>query len=66
MHAIWKLILDEEFINVYKEGIVITCSDGIKRQVFPRVLTYSADYPEKFVPCFFFPFDCLTLILLLH
>ncbi|KAF9232549.1 hypothetical protein BU15DRAFT_90630 [Melanogaster broomeanus] len=28
-------------------GVVITCYDGVKRRVFPRIFTYSADYPEK-------------------
>ena len=24
------------------------CGDGIKRHLFPRIFTYSADYPEKY------------------
>ncbi|KAF8872006.1 hypothetical protein BD779DRAFT_1613865 [Infundibulicybe gibba] len=47
MHAIWKVLLDDEFIHAYHYGIVITCWDGIKRRVYPRIFTYSADYPEK-------------------
>ncbi|OSD00042.1 hypothetical protein PYCCODRAFT_1437796 [Trametes coccinea BRFM310] len=47
MQKIWLLLLDDEFIHAYVHGIVITCGDGIMRRVFPRILTYSADYPEK-------------------
>ena len=52
-HAIWKIILDDEFVEAYKNGIVIKCHDGVLRRVFPRIFTYSADYPEKYVsiPC---------------
>jgi hypothetical protein len=49
MHAIWQLLLDEEFMEAYKHGIIIKCTDGICRRVFPRIFTYSADYPEKSV-----------------
>ncbi|TEB34882.1 hypothetical protein FA13DRAFT_1707097 [Coprinellus micaceus] len=41
------LLSDEEFLHTYKYGIVIKCIDGIERRVFPRILTYSAEYPEK-------------------
>jgi hypothetical protein len=47
VHAIWELILDGKFVEAYKHGIVIRCSDGITRRVFPRFFSYSADYPEK-------------------
>jgi hypothetical protein len=40
-------MLDESFVNAYKDGILITCGNGVKRRIFPRVLTYAADYPEK-------------------
>lgn len=46
-HAMWSTLLDDEFINAYRDGIVITCYDGKQRRVFPRIFTYSADYPEK-------------------
>lgn len=39
--------MDDEFIEAYKHGIIITCCDGIKRRFYPRIFTYSADYPEK-------------------
>jgi hypothetical protein len=46
-HEQWKILLDEEFIEAWKHGIVITCCDGIKRRFYLRIFTYSADYPEK-------------------
>jgi len=41
------LLLDDEFMHAYEFGIVIEFADGILRRVFPRLFTYSADYPEK-------------------
>lgn len=49
MHAVWALLLDAEFMHAYKHGIVIECPDGISRRFYPRIFTYSADYPEKSV-----------------
>ncbi|KAG5637871.1 hypothetical protein H0H81_002834 [Sphagnurus paluster] len=46
-HAVWKCILDGTFMHAYKHGIVIECPDGVSRRFFPRIFTYSADYPEK-------------------
>ncbi|KZP06410.1 hypothetical protein FIBSPDRAFT_764436 [Athelia psychrophila] len=46
-HAQWGILLDDDFIEAYKHGIVIMCFDGIHRRFYPRILTYSADYPEK-------------------
>ncbi|KAI0644207.1 hypothetical protein C8Q79DRAFT_913585 [Trametes meyenii] len=47
MQAVWKLLLSPEFIRAYEIGIVLTCGDAIMRRLFLRLLTYSADYPEK-------------------
>jgi hypothetical protein len=47
MHAIWRLLLDDDFLEAYEHGIVIECQDGIFRRFYPRIFTYSADYPEK-------------------
>jgi hypothetical protein len=47
MHAVWRTILDEDFVHAYKYGIVIKCVDGIERCIYPQLFTYSADYPEK-------------------
>jgi hypothetical protein len=41
------VLLDDEFLEAWKHGIVITCCDGVKRRFYPRIFTYSADYPEK-------------------
>lgn len=50
MHAVWTFLLsDADFLHAYTYGIVIKCVDGIERRVFPRLFTYSADYPEKYV-----------------
>jgi len=49
MHAVWSKILDDDFIHAYTYGIVIKGVDGIERRVYPRLFTYSADYPEKYV-----------------
>ncbi|KIJ60703.1 hypothetical protein HYDPIDRAFT_98197, partial [Hydnomerulius pinastri MD-312] len=43
----WRVLLEDEFIEAYQHGIVITCCDRIKRRFYPRIFTYSADYPEK-------------------
>ena len=49
MHQVWRVLLDDEFLEAYRHGIVLKCADGILRRVYPRILTYSADYPEKYV-----------------
>jgi len=48
-HAVWKILLDDEFVEAYNNGIVIKCHDGVLHRVFPQIFTYSADYPEKCV-----------------
>ena len=48
MHGSWNIILDDDFIHACTYGIVVMCIDGIERRVYPRIFTYSADYPEKF------------------
>ncbi|KIM78572.1 hypothetical protein PILCRDRAFT_11038 [Piloderma croceum F 1598] len=47
LHAQWAILLDDEFREAYKHGIVIKCCDRIMRQFYPRILAYTADYPEK-------------------
>ena len=50
MQSVWKIILsDEDFVHAYLYGMVIKCVDGIERRIYPRVFTYSADYPEKYI-----------------
>ena len=48
MHGIWNHLLDEEFMEAYVHGMQVECTDGIVRHFFPRIFTYSADYPEKY------------------
>ncbi|KXN86458.1 hypothetical protein AN958_10073 [Leucoagaricus sp. SymC.cos] len=47
VHEVWKILLDDEFMHAYRFGILIKCIDGIVRRVYPRIFSYSADYPEK-------------------
>ncbi|KAI0069589.1 hypothetical protein K474DRAFT_1610237 [Panus rudis PR-1116 ss-1] len=47
MHEVWRVLLDDDFMHAYSHGLVIECADGIMRRVYPRMFTYSADYPEK-------------------
>jgi hypothetical protein len=53
VQKVWELLLDEEFMEAYKHGLVITCADGVIRRIYPRFFTYSADYPEKYVTILF-------------
>ena len=46
-HAQWAIILDDEFLKAWKHGIIIHCCDGVEQRFYPRIFTYSADYPEK-------------------
>jgi len=52
IHAIYLLLLDDNFIDAYENGILLQCSDGITQRIFPQFLIYSADYPEKCVHFF--------------
>ncbi|KAF8585299.1 hypothetical protein K439DRAFT_1646644 [Ramaria rubella] len=47
IQAVWALLLDDDFMMGYKQGIVILCADGILCHVFLCLFTYSTDYPEK-------------------
>lgn len=50
IQAVWKYILDDDFVHAMIYGVVVTCYDGVKRRIYPRLFTYSADYPEKYRP----------------
>lgn len=50
VHAVWSHLLTDTFVDAYAFGIVVLCADGVTRRLFPRLFTYSADYPEKYVP----------------
>ena len=47
VHTIWRILLDEDFVEAYKNGTVVWCFDGVTWRVYPRIFTYSADYPKK-------------------
>jgi hypothetical protein len=49
MQAIWRLLLNEKFVEAYNSGFVIKFVDGIVRHIFIRFYTYGADYPEKYI-----------------
>jgi Plavaka transposase len=46
-HSALKWLFDDEFMSAWKSGLIVQCADGIVRRVFPRIFTWSADYPEK-------------------
>ncbi|KIO10576.1 hypothetical protein M404DRAFT_129392, partial [Pisolithus tinctorius Marx 270] len=48
-HAVWRIMLDDEFIEAYRCGMVIKCHNGVLRRVYPQIFTYSANYPEKII-----------------
>jgi hypothetical protein len=47
VHAVWMLLLDDEFMHAYIHGLMFQLVDGILRMFYPRFFIYSADYPEK-------------------
>jgi hypothetical protein len=47
MHAVWRFLLDDDFVHMHTYGMVVRCHDGVERRIYPRIFTYSADYPEK-------------------
>jgi hypothetical protein len=47
MHKVWDKLLDDNFVDAYEHGFIMECQDGISRRFYPRIFTYSADYPEK-------------------
>lgn len=46
-HAQWSIILDDEFLEAYRHGMVVKYCDGVWRRFYPWIFTYSADYKEK-------------------
>lgn len=47
LHAAWGALLDDDFIHACRYGMVVRCIDGAERRIYPRIFTYSGDYPEK-------------------
>ena len=52
MHAIWRFLLDDNFVHAYTYGMVVWCHDGIERCIYLRIFMYSADYPKKWASLF--------------
>lgn len=48
LHAQWSILLDDRLLEAYEHGIVSKCCYSITRRFYPRFLTYSADYKEKY------------------
>ncbi|TFK16922.1 hypothetical protein FA15DRAFT_661808 [Coprinopsis marcescibilis] len=46
-HAQWSILLDDDLVEAMTNGIVLMCHDNVERQFYPKIFTYSADYPEK-------------------
>ena len=41
--------MDTAFVEGCTDGMTILCSDGIERVFFLHIMTYSTDYPKKWV-----------------
>ena len=63
MHQVWLLLLDAEFMHAFEYGILVHCGDGVVRRLFPRIYTYSADYPERCVSLTDTLLSCLLISL---
>ena len=48
IHAIWRILLNNNLIEAYCDGIIFECFNGVKRYAYPGVFTYTVDYPEKY------------------
>ena len=59
MHGVWSFLLDEDFQHAYKHRIVVQGQDQIEWCVYPRIFTYSVDYPKKSL--FSFTSACIIL-----
>ena len=49
MQAVWQFLLDVDFVQAYKNVIIIKFPDGIFHCVFPQIFTCAANYPEKYI-----------------
>ena len=47
-HAVWAVLIDDEFIHAYVHGLVLKLFDHISRIGFLRFFIYAMDYPEKY------------------
>ncbi|KAF9473559.1 hypothetical protein BDN70DRAFT_761574, partial [Pholiota conissans] len=51
LHAQWKELFDDDFLDAYEHGVIIECCDGLKRRFYLRIFACCADYPEKVKLC---------------
>jgi len=66
IHAQWKVLLDDDFIEAWQHGFPVLCSDGIRRRFYIRIFSHSGDYPEKCVfvqSCGLFLIDSYRILL---
>jgi hypothetical protein len=47
VHAVWKFLMDDEFIHAYVYGLVSKLRDDVERLSLPRFMIYAMDYQEK-------------------
>lgn len=47
LHAVWDLLACHEFLHAYFHGFEWKFWDGVVRLILLRILSHSADYPEK-------------------
>ena len=47
MQKVWELLLDNDFVDAYRRGMITECADDVVWRYFPQFFTYSVDYPEK-------------------
>src|SRR5262245_26895967 len=50
LHAQWEILFDAEFLIAYEHGIVMESCDSVMRRFYPRIITHSGDYKERFAP----------------
>ena len=49
MQQVWLLLLDEDFMHAYVHGFEFELAEGEQYLGYPRFLSKSQDYPEKWV-----------------
>lgn len=52
IQACWRIMLDDDFIQAWSNGVVQLCRDAVERRWYPRILAYVGDLPEKYVDLF--------------
>jgi len=52
MHAVWKFLLNDDFLYMHIYGIVVWCHNGVEQHIYLRIFIYSADYSKKWASWF--------------